>query len=66
MSGEQEVQTVFSAAHFLYIPICVLAGVILGWMLGSRSAKDEIALLRRQLDSEQERQAAARLAEKEP
>jgi hypothetical protein len=66
VSGAEEAQTAFSAAHFLYIPICVVAGVVLGWILGSRSARDEIAQLRRQLDTEQERQAAMRLGQKKP
>ena len=29
-----------SAAHFIYIPFMLLIGVVIGWVLGSRAAKD--------------------------
>jgi hypothetical protein len=29
-----------NAAHFIYIPICILVGVVFGWILGGRAAKD--------------------------
>ena len=29
-----------SAAHFIYIPVVVLLGVVIGWVLGSRAARD--------------------------
>jgi hypothetical protein len=29
-----------SAAHFLYIPVMILVGIVIGWVLGSRAAKD--------------------------
>jgi hypothetical protein len=32
-----------SAAHFIYIPFMVLIGVVVGWVLGSRAAKDAFA-----------------------
>ncbi len=32
-----------SAAHFIYIPFMVLIGVVMGWVLGSRAAKDAFA-----------------------
>jgi len=32
-----------TAAHFLYIPACILVGVIVGWILGSRAAADAYA-----------------------
>ena len=38
-----------SAAHFIYIPVMMLVGVVIGWILGSRAAKDAyMAELRRQ------------------
>lgn len=58
MSNPQEAQTTFSAAHFIYIPLCILVGLVLGWVLGSRSSRDEKLGLQRQLE-EHERQAAA-------
>jgi len=50
----------FSAAHFLYIPLCILAGLVVGWLLASRSARGEILRLRSLLDQEEQRQADAR------
>ena len=32
-----------TAGHFIFIPSVVLIGVIIGWVLGSRAAKDTYA-----------------------
>jgi hypothetical protein len=32
-----------SAGHFIFIPAVLLVGVILGWVLGSRAARDAYA-----------------------
>jgi hypothetical protein len=38
-----------SAAHFIYIPVMILVGIVIGWILGSRAARDAYLLeLRRQ------------------
>jgi hypothetical protein len=29
-----------SAAHLIYVPVCILIGIVIGWVLGSRAAKD--------------------------
>ena len=29
-----------SAAHFIYIPVMILVGIVIGWVLGSRAARD--------------------------
>jgi hypothetical protein len=29
-----------TAGHFIYIPVCLLVGIVLGWILGGRAAKD--------------------------
>jgi hypothetical protein len=29
-----------SAAHFIYIPVSILVGIVIGWVLGSRAARD--------------------------
>ena len=29
-----------NAAHFIYIPVCILIGVVFGWILGGRAARD--------------------------
>jgi hypothetical protein len=40
------------AGHFLYIPAMILIGVVIGWILGSRAARDAFAAeLRRREDS---------------
>lgn len=32
-----------SAAHLIFIPATVLVGVVIGWILGSRAARDAYA-----------------------
>ncbi len=32
-----------NAAHFIYIPVMILVGVVIGWVLGSRAAQDAFA-----------------------
>lgn len=61
MSGAEEARTVMSAAHLIYIPLCVLVGAALGWLLGTRSARGEIERLRRALEEDERRERAARL-----
>lgn len=29
-----------TAGHFIYIPVCILIGIVIGWILGGRAAKD--------------------------
>ncbi len=37
-----------TAAHFIYIPVSILIGIVFGWILGGRAAKDAyLAELRR-------------------
>jgi hypothetical protein len=37
-----------NAAHFIYIPVSILIGMVFGWILGGRAAKDAyLAELRR-------------------
>ena len=37
-----------NAAHFIYIPVCILIGIVFGWILGGRAARDAyLAELRR-------------------
>jgi hypothetical protein len=57
-----ETETTLSAAHLIYIPLCVLVGVVIGWFLGGRSARSEVNRLQRLLEAEEERQAAERVA----
>lgn len=32
-----------TAAHFIFIPAVLLIGIVIGWVLGSRAAKDAYA-----------------------
>lgn len=32
-----------SASHFIFIPAVLLLGVVIGWILGSRAARDAYA-----------------------
>jgi hypothetical protein len=45
-----------SSAHFVFIPVVLFVGVVIGWILGSRAAQDAIAAQRRR----DERRAARR------
>ena len=33
-----------TAGHFIYIPVTLLFGVVIGWVLGSRAAADAMAM----------------------
>ncbi len=35
--------TGMTAGHFIFIPAVLLVGVVIGWILGSRTAKDAYA-----------------------
>lgn len=47
-----------TAAHFIYIPMALLVGVVLGFVLGGRAARDAFAHEKKK----EERRAAARAA----
>jgi hypothetical protein len=32
-----------TAAHFIFIPAVLLVGIVVGWILGSRAARDAYA-----------------------
>lgn len=32
-----------TAAHFIYIPAVLLIGIVIGWVLGGRAARDAYA-----------------------
>jgi len=33
-----------TAGHFIFIPAVLLVGVVIGWVLGSRAARDAFAV----------------------
>ena len=46
-----------TAGHFIYIPVVLLLGIVIGWVLGSRAAADAMAMERKRESGE--RRAAA-------
>ena len=46
------------AGHFLYIPAMILVGVVVGWILGSRAARDAFAVELRRREEGAARKAA--------
>lgn len=47
-----------SAAHFIYIPVMILLGIVIGWILGSRAARDAYLSEMRKREQRQERRTA--------
>ena len=39
-----------TAGHFIFIPAVLLVGIVIGWILGSRAAKDAYAAELRKRD----------------
>jgi hypothetical protein len=48
-----------TAGHFIFIPAVLLVGMVIGWVLGSRAAKDAYAM-----ELKRRERKAARVAEK--
>ena len=44
-----------TAGHFIYIPMVLLLGVVIGWVLGSRAAADAMAMERRKREERAQR-----------
>ena len=49
-----------TSAHFIFIPSVLLIGIVIGWVLGSRAARDAYAAELRKRE-ERERKRAAKL-----
>ena len=47
-----------TAGHFIYIPVILLIGIVLGWVLGSRAAADAMAMEQRKREERAQRKAA--------
>jgi hypothetical protein len=48
------------SSHFIFIPSVLLIGIVIGWVLGSRAAKDAYAAeLRRREDRDRRRNPTA-------
>lgn len=44
-----------TSAHFIFIPAVLLVGVVIGWVLGSRAARDAYAAELRRRDERAKR-----------
>ena len=33
-----------TSAHFIFIPVVLFVGIVIGWILGSRAAQDALAM----------------------
>lgn len=40
-----------TSAHFIFIPTVLFVGIVIGWILGSRAARDAYAMELRKRDS---------------
>ena len=49
-----------TAGHFIFIPAVLLVGVVIGWILGSRAARDAYAAELRRRDERAGRAGKAR------
>jgi hypothetical protein len=48
--------TQMGAGHFIYIPATLFLGIVVGWVLGSRAARDAYAIeLKKREEREQRR-----------
>jgi hypothetical protein len=47
-----------TAGHFIFIPSVLLIGVVIGWVLGSRAARDAFAAEMRRRDEKAARATA--------
>ena len=45
------------ASHFIFVPGVLLVGILLGWILGSRAAKDAYAAELRRREEREKRKA---------
>ncbi len=54
------------AGHFIYIPTLLVIGIVIGWILGSRAARDAFAAeLRRREEDAVRKAARAQKAERQ-
>lgn len=46
-----------TSSHFIFIPAVLLVGIVIGWVLGSRAARDAYAAELRRRDEREKRRA---------
>ena len=49
-----------TSAHFVFIPAVLLLGIVIGWILGSRAARDAFAMEMKRRDERAARKVASR------
>jgi hypothetical protein len=48
-----------TAGHFIFIPSVLLVGIVIGWILGSRAARDAYAMELKRREEKAARQGSA-------
>jgi hypothetical protein len=43
-----------TSAHFIFIPVVLFVGIVIGWILGSRAAQDAMAMELRKREKREE------------
>jgi len=46
-----------TSAHFIFIPVVLFVGIVIGWILGSRAAQDAFAMELKRRDARQSRES---------
>jgi hypothetical protein len=54
------------SSHFLFIPAVLLIGMVIGWVLGSRAARDAYASELKKRDARQQRERDRAAADPPP
>ncbi len=49
------------AGHFIFIPAVLFIGIVIGWILGSRAARDAFAMELRKREEAEARKAGKRI-----
>ncbi len=54
------------SSHFIYIPVVLILGIVLGFVLGSKATRDAIALEQKKAAEREERRARRQAAAEAP
>jgi hypothetical protein len=46
-----------TASHFIFIPAVLFVGIVIGWILGGRAARDAYAMELRKLEGKRKKEA---------
>ena len=46
-----------TSAHFIFIPVVLFVGIVIGWILGSRAAQDAYAMEMKKREQSREQRA---------